>query len=426
MADSSETVSDKAVAAAPAVTRVASINDVPVLLVIRGFTFLTVVMAMVVGLHWYLGARLIRDAGLAEPFASTAWTALWASFGSIFAGFIGGRLLPRPMAKVLQWVGFTWMGAFGLLVVSTALSDLVLGLAGRFTMVDATWLAWRAVVVVGVVVPTLVGGFFVARAPAMKRVTVSITGLPEAFEGYRIAQITDVHIGETLTRTFAAKVTQMVNSLNADMVAVTGDLIDGSVAKLRDEVAPLAGLRGRDGVFYVTGNHEYYHGGSSWQAEVARLGMTVLHNQHVVIEREGQHLVIGGVPDFEGGRFSSLHEPDGVKTFAGAPPEATRILLAHQPRFAKRLNGTRVDLMLSGHTHGGQIFPFMFFVKLQQPVIGGFAMLWGVPTYTSNGTGYWGPPFRIGPRGEVTELTLIRAKGASSFEEAPQPPLHIG
>jgi uncharacterized protein len=249
----------------------------------------------------------------------------------------------------------------------------------------------------------------VARAPQVKRVTVAIPNLPSRFEGFRIAQITDVHIGETLTRSFAAHVTRTVNSLNADAVAVTGDMIDGSVAKLRDEVEPLAGLRGTHGVFYVTGNHEYYHGGSSWQAEARRLGMRVLHNEHVVIERDGQQLVIGGVPDVEGGRFSAQHEPDAAATFAGAPEGAPRILLAHQPRFARRVGDTRVDLMLSGHTHGGQIFPFMVFVKLQQPVIAGFKVLWGVPTYTSNGTGYWGPPFRIGPRGEVTEVTLKRA-----------------
>lgn len=409
MADPSEVVAEAEVSSPPVEARPATLNEVPVLLFIRGFALLSVIMGLVVGLHWYLGARLVRDAGLPEPLATVGWAALWACFGAIFAGVIGGRLLPRPIARVLQWVGFTWMGAFGLLLTATGLSDLVLAVAGRFTVVDPSWLPLRALAVVAVVVPTLVFGFFVARAPAIKQVRVPIVGLPAAFDGYRIAQITDVHIGETLTRAFAEQVTQTVNSLNADAVAVTGDLIDGSVAKLRDEVAPLAGLRGRDGVFYVTGNHEYYHGGSSWEAEGARLGMTVLHNQHVVIERGDAKLVIGGVPDVEGGRFSAQHEPNAAATFAGAPPDAPRVLLAHQPRFAKRVKGTRVDLMLSGHTHGGQIFPFMFFVKLQQPVIGGFATLWGVPTYTSNGTGYWGPPFRIGPRGEVTCVTLVRA-----------------
>lgn len=389
-------------------TRAAGFNDVPVLLFIRGLAIFSLMVGLIVGLHWYLGLRLIRDAGLEGTTASLAWAALWTSFGAIFAGFIGGRLLPRPVAKVLQWVGFTWMGAFGLLLTATVVSDLVLVVAAQFTTVSAEWNAVRALAIVGVVVPALVWGFVVARAPTVKRVTVAVKDLPAAFEGYRIAQITDVHIGETLTRAFAQRVTETVNGLSADAVAVTGDLIDGSVAKLKDEVAPLAGLQGRDGVFFVTGNHEYYHGGSSWQAECARLGMTVLHNEHVVIERGGQRLIIGGVPDLEGGRFSTAHEPDAAATFAGAP-HGPRVLLAHQPRFAKRVGPVRVDLMLSGHTHGGQIFPFMFFVKLQQPVIAGFANLWGVPTYTSKGTGYWGPPFRIGPRGEVTELTLVRA-----------------
>lgn len=409
MSETSDAASSEAMSTEAPETRPATLNDVPVLLFIRGLTFLTVMMGLIVGLHWYIGLRLLRDSGLPEAYANLGWTALWGCFAAIFAGFIGGRVLPRPFARVLQWVGFTWMGAFGLLLSATAFSDLVLWGAGQVTTVGPDWLVWRALAVVGLVVPALGAGFVVARSPAIKRVTVPIKNLPKAFEGYRIAQISDVHIGETLTREFAEKVTATVNSLNADAVAVTGDLIDGSVAKLRDEVAPLAGLRGRDGVFYVTGNHEYYHGGSSWEAEGARLGMTVLHNQHVVVERDGEALVIGGVPDVEGGRFSAQHEPDAAKTFDGAPLGAPRILLAHQPRFAKRVKDTRVDLMLSGHTHGGQIFPFMFFVKLQQPVIGGFATLWGVPTYTSNGTGYWGPPFRVGPRGEVTEITLVRA-----------------
>lgn len=409
MSEPSDAVTDDAPDAQEP-TRPASLGDVPVLLFVRGLAFLTVMMGLLIGLHWYLGVRLLDESGLPRAVVGFGWTALWASFGSIFAGFIGGRVLPRPLASVLQWLGFGWMGAFGLLLSATAASDLVLWLAGQFVSVGEGALPIRALVVAGVVVPALLFGFWVARAPAIKRITVSVRDLPARFEGYRIAQLSDVHIGETLTRAFAQLVTERVNALGVDAVAVTGDLIDGSVAKLRDEVAPLAGLRGKDGVFYVTGNHEYYHGGSSWMAECERLGMKVLHNEHVVIERDGEQLVIGGVPDLEGGRFSSLHRPDARKTFEGAPVAAPRVLLSHQPRFAKHVKDTRVDLMLSGHTHGGQIFPFMFFVKLQQPVIGGFATLWGVPTYTSNGTGYWGPPFRVGPRGEITEITLVRAR----------------
>ena len=382
----------------------ASLRDIPVLLFVRGIALLSVLTSVIVGLHWYLGARLIRDALMPEPYATMAWALLWTFLGSIFAGFLGGRLFPRPLAKVFQWLGFVWMGAFGLLLVSTSLSDLALFITSKFMVVDASWPTLRALGVLAVVVPALVWGFYVSRRPETKRVTVEIPGLDRSLDGFRIAQISDVHIGETLGRDFAKQVADQVNALKPDLVAVTGDLIDGSVARLRDEVAPLGQLRGKHGVFYVTGNHEYYHGGSSWEAEGRKLGFTVLHNEHRVVA-DGK-LVVGGVTDVEGARFSEAHAPRVDLAFAQAPAGVPRILLAHQPRFAKQAKDASVSLMLSGHTHGGQIFPFMAFVLLQQPVIGGFARIHGVPTYTSNGTGYWGPPFRIGPRGEVTEITL--------------------
>ncbi len=382
----------------------ASLKDIPVLLFVRGVALLSVLVSVIVGVHWYLGARLIRDAGMPEPLATIAWVMLWTFFGSIFAGFLGGRLFPRPMAKIFQWLGFVWMGAFGLLLVSTLLTDLALFIAGKFTVVEAAWQTWRAFGVMGLVIPALAWGFYISRRPETKRVEVKIPGLDPSLDGFRIVQITDVHIGETLGRDFAKQVAEQVNALKPDLVAVTGDMIDGSVARLREEVAPLGAMRGKYGVFYVTGNHEYYHGGSSWEAEGRNLGFTVLHNEHRVIA-DGK-LVIGGVTDLEGTRFSEAHTPRVDVAFAQAPSGVPRILLAHQPRFAKQAKDSLVSLMLSGHTHGGQIFPFMIFVLLQQPVIGGFATIHGVPTYTSNGTGYWGPPFRIGPRGEVTEIIL--------------------
>ncbi len=385
----------------------ASFRDIPVLLFARGVALLSVMTSLIVGLHWYLGDRLIRDALVPEPFATVLWVVLWAAFASIFGGFLGGRLLPRPAARVLQWLGFVWMGSFGLLLVGTAVTDLALFVAGKVTVLDAGWPTWRALGVFGVVVPALLYGFSVSRRPETRRITVDIPGLDPSLDGFRIAQISDVHIGETLGRDFAQKVADQVNALKPDLVAVTGDLIDGSVAKLHEEVAPLGTMRAKHGVFYVTGNHEYYHGGSAWEAEGRRLGWTVLHNEHRVVG-EGK-LVIGGVTDVEGARFSEAHAPRVDLAFAQAPEGIPRVLLSHQPKFARVAKDSKVSLMLSGHTHGGQIFPFMFFVKLQQPVIGGFATIHGVPTYTSNGTGYWGPPFRIGPRGEVTEITLRRA-----------------
>lgn len=388
--------------------RQATLREIPVLLFVRGIALLGLLSALIVGLHWYLGTRLIRDAMMPEPSASIAWVMLWVFFVSIFAGFLGGRLLPRPLAKFFQWLGFVWMGAFGLLLVTTSLSDLGLFVASKFTAVESSWHSLRAVGVMAVVVPALLWGFYVSRRPQTRRVEVEIAGLDPSLDGFRIVQITDVHIGETLGRKFARQVALHVNSLEPDLVAITGDMIDGPVSRLHEDVQPLGEMRGKHGVFYVTGNHEYYHGGSSWEAEARRLGFTVLHNEHRVVA-EGK-LVIGGVTDVEGARFSDAHAPRVDLTFAQAPIGVPRVLLAHQPRFAKLAKDASIALMLSGHTHGGQIFPFMVFVRLQQPVVRGYHRIDGVPTYTSNGTGYWGPPFRIGPRGEITELILRTPK----------------
>ncbi len=381
----------------------AGIGEVPILLFIRGFFFISLVSGVLFFAHRYIGMRVIRDAGLPP----ILWTVLWGAFASIFISLLGGRFLPRAVARVVQWIGFLWVGAFALLLTTCAVTDLGFFIASQVTPRGANWGLLQAEVIGGIVVPALTWGFIVARgAPKIERVTVPIRGLGKAFDGLRIVQLTDVHIGDTLSGRFLERVVAQVNALKPDVVAITGDLIDGSVARLRSEVASLAKIEAKRGVFYVTGNHEYYHGAAAWVAEVARLGLTVLHNEHRVLREGNDALVIGGVPDVEGARFSPSHAPNAATAFAGSPEGAPRILLAHQPRFARQAKDLNIQLMLSGHTHGGQIFPFMFFVRLQQPVIAGFRELFGVPTYTSRGTGYWGPPFRIGPSSEITELTL--------------------
>jgi predicted MPP superfamily phosphohydrolase len=181
------------------------------------------------------------------------------------------------------------------------------------------------------------------------------------------------------------------------------------VSQLHEEVAPLARLCAAPlGAYFVTGNHEYYSGGRAWEAEVARLGLRVLHNEHVLLERNGAHLVLAGVTDLEGARFSEEDACRPDLALERAPEGVPRVLLAHQPRVANLLSrlGLRVDLQLSGHTHGGQFFPWMFFVKLQQPVVQGLATVAGTPVYTHRGTGYWGPPLRLGPTPEISLLRL--------------------
>ncbi|WP_338023433.1 metallophosphoesterase [Archangium primigenium] len=379
---------------------------------------LLVMLGLVAGLHVYLGLRLIAAPALPAPWGALGWTALALGFFSLPAAMASTRMRSSWVEQVLHWGGMLWMGAFGLLLVATAAGDVV-GWVWHLTGTAPEGVAWarlEALAVVGVVVPALAIAFRTARAPArVERVTVPVVGLGEGLSGLRVVQLSDIHIGPTLDRRFMRRVVAQVNALQPDLVAVTGDLVDGSVARLRDEVAPLADLEAPLGVYYVTGNHEYYHGGAAWSAEVARLGLTVLHNSHRVVERGGARLTVAGVPDLEGGRMDAEHACRPDVALAGAPEGVPRLLLAHQPRVALRAGGLGVDLQLSGHTHGGQLFPFMAFVKLQQPVIQGLATVAGVRVYTHRGTGYWGPPLRLGPSPEIAELTLVRASpGASS------------
>jgi predicted MPP superfamily phosphohydrolase len=241
----------------------------------------------------------------------------------------------------------------------------------------------------------------------VKRTTVPLAGLPPALAGFRIVQITDIHVGPTIKQDYLQAIVDRVNALEADVVAITGDLVDGSVAELRAHVAPLAQLRARHGVFFVTGNHEYYSGVHGWVGELRRLGIRVLHNEHEVLQHGGAPLVLAGVPDYGGHHFDPAHASDPAQALRGAPAQATRVLLAHQPRTAPAAAEAGFDLQLSGHTHGGQFLPWGFFVPLQQPYTAGLHQLGRLSIYVSRGTGYWGPPKRLGAPSEIAELVLM-------------------
>ncbi len=380
-----------------------SLSQMPLLLFIRGLLFFVFAVGLVAGLHYYLGLRLIRDAGVAGPWKWAAWAVVALLFFSIPGGFAAGRMKQGFFARAVQWASHLWLGGFAVLLVVVSSTDLV------FWALGSRGGAAQAVTALAVAVPMLGWGYVTARGKAkVERITVPIRDLGAGFQGLRIVQVSDVHIGQTLGRAFLQRMVDQVNALEPDVVAVTGDLVDGFVRDLRDQMEPLAGLRAKRGVYYVTGNHEYYWGGASWEAEVRRLGLTVLHNEHRVLTEGGDQLVVAGVTDHDGGQFGEVHRSRPDIALAGAPEDAPRILLAHQPRSAKAAAAHRVDLQLSGHTHGGQIFPWMFFVRLQQPVISGLKRVAGVLVYTHRGTGYWGPPFRIGPKPEIAELTLVR------------------
>jgi uncharacterized protein len=364
---------------------------------------LTTVLALSAALHLYIGARLVP----ALPLAAGALLALvlFASALLVPAGLLARRLLRPPAADRLTWIGMLFMGLFSSLLVMTVLRDLLLlalRIAGHTELVDDTAVA----VPLLALLVTAIGYFNARRTAQVVSVAVPLPGLPAALEGFRIVQISDIHVGPTIKQKYLQAIVDRVNALDADVVAITGDLVDGSVAELRAHVAPLAKLRARHGVFFVTGNHEYYSGVHGWVTELQRLGIRVLHNEHVVLQHQGASLVLAGVPDYTGHHFDPAHRSDPVAALEGAPANATRVLLAHQPRTAPAAAAAGFDLQLSGHTHGGQFLPWTFFVPLQQPYTAGLHQLGRLSIYVSRGTGYWGPPKRLGAPSEISELRL--------------------
>jgi uncharacterized protein len=364
---------------------------------------LPTVLALSAVLHLYIGARLAPVLPLAAGVALSLL--LLASALLTPAGLLARRFLRPPAADRLTWVGMVFMGLFSSLLVLTFLRDLallVLGLAGGPDVGEPT-----AIAVPLLALALTAMGFFNARRPArVKRVTVTLPTLDPALAGFRIVQISDIHVGPTIKQHYLQAIVDRVNALDADVVAITGDLVDGSVPELRAHVAPLSQLRARHGVFFVTGNHEYYSGVHGWVDELRRLGIRVLHNEHVVLRHAGAELVLAGVPDYSGHHFDANHGSDPEAALRGAPPNAARVLLAHQPRTAPAAARAGFDLQLSGHTHGGQFLPWTFFVALQQPYTAGLHQLGRMQVYVSRGTGYWGPPNRLGAPSEIAELRL--------------------
>jgi predicted MPP superfamily phosphohydrolase len=381
--------------------------------------FLLVVLSIVGGVHFYLWARLVRDTQL--PASARVWlTAAVIAFAvAMPLTLILLRRLPPALSAAMAWPVFLWMGLVFLAFLMVLLGDVLRGLillgarvgggegldpARRLFLTRA--LGGGAGLAAGVV-----GAYAVHRARGrleVATVEVPLRRLPPAASGTTIVQITDLHVGGTISRAFVEHVVREANALSPDIVAITGDLVDGSVEDLRDAVAPLGELRARHGVFFVTGNHEYFSGADAWAAELPRLGIRVLRNERVTIGAGAGAFDLAGVDDY-GARRHTEGRPDLPGALAGRDPARAVVLLAHQPRAITEAAAHGVDLQLSGHTHGGQIWPFGLLVMLQQPYVAGLHRHGDSYIYVSSGTGYWGPPMRLGTRSELTHITLRSA-----------------
>jgi predicted MPP superfamily phosphohydrolase len=373
--------------------------------------FIATVLAIMGALHYYIGARILPDLPIGDGLRMVGWGLLVLSWLLIPMGLLARFIRRESLADKAAWLGLLTMGFSSSLMVLTFARDVSLIAMGAFSYYSPVWQmrSAEAVPIVAFLVSAL--GFLNARRLAsVVDVDVRIDGLPAALEGFTIAQISDIHVGPTIKRAYLDRIVDRVNGLNADIVAVTGDLVDGSVRDLAPHTAPLARLKGRYGSYFVTGNHEYYSNAHDWIAEISRLGLHVLMNEHVIIEQGNAKVVLAGVPDYTAHQFDESHRSDPASALAGAPADAAvRILLAHQPRTANAAAAAGFDLQLSGHTHGGQFFPWNLLVPLQQPYTAGLNLLGKLWVYTSRGTGYWGPPKRFGAPSEITRLRLMRA-----------------
>lgn len=352
--------------------------------------------------------------GLAVPFRSA-----WAG-GSVTALLAAGMgaVLWVPLSfwrrgsgditareRTLLWIAYGAMGVLSftlLLLVARDLASLV---------VTANLRSERASALILVAASSLflLGYVRAHHGVGLRRVTVPIDKLPPELAGLRILQITDLHVGPTIRKRFVEKVVKLATDAAPDLIVVTGDLADGRVRELAGEVAPLSALRAPLGQYYVTGNHEYYWEGGAWIDKVRELGFEPLLNGHAIVRKDGKTFAIAGVPDPAAEHFGQAG-PDLDLAFDGIPEDAFPIVfLCHQPKFAADAEARGATLQISGHTHGGQFFPWTLVASWVHRFNAGLHRLGSMWIYVSRGTGYWGPPVRVGSPAEITLLELVAA-----------------
>ena len=373
---------------------------------------------ILVSVHGYFLQRLVIDPALPEPWKTRGAFLLLALGGSIMANPMLDRALGPKVARVLAWPAYIWMGSTFYLLLALGVSDVVLLIAGAHGPdVQRT----RALAVVGFVGLVALIGLWGALRPARYRsLELELPGWPRALDGYRMMQITDIHVGSLLQRRYVERLVARCNAREPDLLAITGDLVDGDVSHLREQTEPFAQLRARDGVYFVTGNHDYFSGAERWVARVRELGIRVLRNERVSITRDGASFELAGVDDYGSSRrrarpahVAGAEAPLGFDldaALAGWQSSTPLILLSHDPRSFELAAKHGVQLQLSGHTHDGQMWPFRYLVRLQTRYLAGIYRHGASALYVSRGTGFWGPPLRILAPAEITELTLRSAE----------------
>ncbi len=376
-----------------------------------------IVLALVVGSHALLYQRLAVSTQLPKIWQQVVAVLLVALAISLPAGLIVVRMLGLSWLRNWAVVSFVWMGLLFLLLVAVGAASL-LGW-GHDKVADLRGLAVdpeRRLFFTRLLAGSATGGALLAgtvamqqawRRPELRRVEVPLAKLHKSMNGLTIIQVSDVHVGPTIRREWVEALVAEVNAAKPDIVALTGDMVDGSVAELAEHVAPFAKLQARLGVFFVTGNHEYFSNVEPWLDYWRSLGFRVLRNECVTLRDGDAVLDVLGVDDWSAERLGQPgHGHDLKKAVQGRDTTRPSLLLAHQPKAIDQAAAAGIDLQLSGHTHGGQIWPFNWLVQLQQPYVAGLHKHASTWIYVSRGTGFWGPPMRLAAPSEVTQIVL--------------------
>ncbi len=386
--------------------------------------FILVLGSVLALMHLYIWKRMVRDttrAGRSRRVLSVLVAALMAL---LLCALVVPRTFGIEESRWFAWPGYLWFGLlFYLFIVLLATEPVRLALRRWVARTpqpadlpppDAPavdrrlFLARTAAVTAGVAAVGLTG-FGAARAlgpPDVLRVPVRLPRLDPAFNGFRIAVVSDIHLGPLRGRAHCERIVRMINEAEPDLVAVVGDLVDGTVEELGAAAQPLQDLVARDGAFFVTGNHEYFvDDTASWIRQLERLGLDVLRNENTGISRGGASFALAGVNDLAG--ESRSDPPDFDRALRGVAEGGPIILLAHQPIQVADAAARGVDLQLSGHTHGGQMWPFHYAVEQAQPSLAGLSTVQNTQLYVTRGAGFWGPPVRVGAPPDISVLELV-------------------
>ena len=374
-----------------------------------------------------MGLRIIPYLNLNYNIKIVTWSciALLAAL-PIIPIMLRSKGFENEVVDWFSWAGYLSLGFFVLTFLAVVTKDLIYLTIGLLTKITAAVGSPSAptdpsrrdfiqkILSISIVTTTSVStiaGLYAARKGArIMKTTVPIRGLDKDLSGMTIAQVSDLHVGPTIKKGYVEEVVEQVNRLNPDIIAITGDLVDGSVEYLSKHVEPIKDLHANIGKYFVTGNHEYYSGVDQWLDKTDDYGLTNLIDSHEIITKGSGSITLGGVTDYRSSSIKPEHKSDPEKAFYGAPENIPKILLAHQPWSIFDAHKTGADLQLSGHTHGGQFWPFVYAVRMANPYTSGLHDHDGTWIYVNRGTGYWGPPMRLGVESEITLVKLETKK----------------